>query len=122
MKAQIQSSTLAERIVHILEDLHPAKSGAMNFHSPSLGEAEALAVRECLESGWVSTAGPQIEKFEKLLSDYVGLPHAITTMNGTSALHLAMLGLGVGPEDEVMVPDLTFIAPVNAAKTVNAMG
>lgn len=71
-------------------------------------------VMEALDSGWVSSAGPFIDAFEKEFADYIGVRHAITVTSGTAALHLALLSLGIGPGDEVIVPDFTMIASVFA--------
>ncbi|MDD5103910.1 MAG: DegT/DnrJ/EryC1/StrS family aminotransferase [Candidatus Peribacteraceae bacterium] len=67
-------------------------------------------VHEALESGWVSSAGRYIQEFEAAYARYLGVKHAITTTSGTTALHLALAALGIGPGDEVIVPDFTMIA------------
>jgi perosamine synthetase len=87
---------------------------------PVLGGREAEYVRECLESGWVSTAGPWVGRFERAVADYLGVRAAVATCNGTAALHVALLSVGVQPGDAVLVSDLTFIAPVNAIRYCGA--
>jgi len=67
-------------------------------------------VLDALETGWVSSAGKYIQEFEEAFARYLGVKHAITTTSGTSALHLALAALGVGSDDEVIVPDFTMIA------------
>ncbi len=67
-------------------------------------------VRDCLESGWISSAGSYIARFEDEFSRYLGTGHGVTTTSGTTALHLALAAAGIGPGDEVVVPDLTMIA------------
>lgn len=67
-------------------------------------------VLEVLDSGWVSSAGPMVARFERAFAEYVGVRHAVSTASGTTALHLALAALGIGPGDEVIVPDLTMIA------------
>lgn len=84
--------------------------------APELGGREWEYVKECLDSGWVSSAGPFVDRFEKAVADYVGVPNAVATVNGTAALHVAMLLAGVSPGDEVIMPTLTFIAPANAVR------
>jgi dTDP-4-amino-4,6-dideoxygalactose transaminase len=79
------------------------------FHRPSLGAEEAAAVREVLESGWITT-GPATLKFESEFSRYVGASHAIAVNSGTAALQLAADLIGLQPGDEVLVPTLTFTA------------
>lgn len=80
---------------------------------PILAGNEAKYVRECLKSGWISSQGEFVRRFEKAFSDYCGVKYAITNSSGTAALHLALLTLKIGPGDEVIVPDLTFISPIN---------
>jgi perosamine synthetase len=77
-------------------------------------------VRRCLDTNWVSSAGPFVERFEQMLSAYTGAKHAVATVNGTAALHVALLAAGVQPEDEVLVPALTFIASANAVRYAGA--
>lgn len=81
---------------------------------PHLAGNEWRYVKECLDTNWVSSAGPFIERFETAVAGYVGVPHAVATVNGTAALHVALLAAGVVPGDEVLVPALTFIATANA--------
>src|SRR4029450_8919224 len=65
-------------------------------------------------SGWISSKGPYVNKFEEDFSRFVGVRHGVAVSNGTVALHLALVALGIGPGDEVIVPDLTFAATINA--------
>ena len=82
-------------------------------YSPSLTDAERRNVLECLDSTWISSKGKFIGEFESGFGGFVGTRHATTVSNGTVALHLAMVALGIGPGDEVIVPTLTYIASVN---------
>lgn len=77
-------------------------------------------IKETIETGWVSTGGKFIEKFEKQVADYVGVEKAVSVQSGTSGLHLALDVLGIKENDEVIVPTLTFIAAVNPVKYINA--
>lgn len=77
-----------------------------------LGNEEIEAVSRVLASGWI-LQGPKVEEFEKLVSHYIGIPHAIATSSATTALHVALTILGIGPGDEVIVPSLSFIASAN---------
>ncbi len=88
--------------------------------APELGGREWEYLSECLDSGWVSSAGPFVGRFEEAVAAYVGVPGAVATVNGTAALHIALLLAGVGPGDEVLMPTLTFIAPANAVRYVGA--
>jgi len=87
---------------------------------PEVGEEELKNVVEAVRSGWVSSKGKFIEEFEKFFAKYVGVKYGVATSNGTAALHLALAALGVGPHDEVIVPDLTFAATINAVLYVGA--
>lgn len=77
-------------------------------------------VTECIQTGWISSQGKYVPLFEKTFSEYVGCPNTLAVSNGTVAIHLALVALGIGPGDEVIVPDLTFAAPVNAILYVGA--
>lgn len=87
---------------------------------PELHGNEARYVQECLESGWVSSAGAFVERFEADVASFVGTRYAVATASGTAALHVALLVAGVQPGDEVLVSALTFIAPANAIRYVGA--
>lgn len=89
-------------------------------YEPELGDAERSNVLECLDEGWVSSKGKFVDRFESGFRDYVGSEYALTTSNGTTALHLAVMALGIGAGDEVIVPTLTYIAAANAISYVGA--
>src|SRR2546422_873463 len=86
---------------------------------PTLGEEEAAAAREAVLSGWV-TQGPQVAAFEKEFAAYVGAPHACAVSSCTTALHLALHVLGVGPGDDVITVSHSFIATANAIRYCGA--
>lgn len=88
--------------------------------SPSVGERELQYVTECIVSGRISSSGPFVQRFEEIFARFAGTKYAIATSNGTTALHLAMLALGVKSGDEVIVPTLSFIATANAAAYTGA--
>ena len=81
---------------------------------PHLAGNEWHYVKECLDTNWVSSAGPFVERFEREVARYVGVPHAVATVNGSAALHVALRAAGVEPGDEVVVPTLTFVATASA--------
>jgi perosamine synthetase len=87
---------------------------------PYLGGNEWQYLKECLDSNWVSSVGPFVDRFEAEIARYIGVDHAIATVNGTAALHVALLVAGVGPGDEVLMPTLTFIATANAVRYCGA--
>jgi len=97
----------------------PAAPGHVALSSPLLGGNEWRYVKECLDTGWVSSAGPFVDRFERAIADRLG-GHAVAVSTGTAALHLALLVAGVEPDDEVLMPALTFIAPANAVRYVGA--
>jgi perosamine synthetase len=81
---------------------------------PDMGHREFRAVLDAFLSSWISSKGPYVEKFEEGFARFAGARHGIAVSNGTVALHLALVALGIGPGDEVIVPDLTFAATINA--------
>ncbi len=89
-------------------------------YQTSLHGNEKKYVLDCLDSGWISSKGAYLARFEQGFAEYVGVPHAVGVCNGTVALHLALLALGIGPGDEVIVPTLTYVASVNAIAYVGA--
>jgi perosamine synthetase len=82
--------------------------------APALVGNEKAYVMDCLESTWISSAGKYIVQFERAFAGFCGVRHGLSCSNGTVALHLALLALGIGPGDEVIVPTLTFVATANA--------
>jgi perosamine synthetase len=82
--------------------------------APHLDGREASYVQECLETTWISSAGRFIDEFEIGFAEFCDAEYAIATNNGTTALHLALVALGIGPGDEVIVPTLTYVATANA--------
>ena len=87
---------------------------------PNIGDLEKKYLLECINSNWISTKGPLVKKFEDKFSNLIKTKFSIATNSGTAALHLALLSLDIGNDDIVLVPDLTFISPVNVIKYVGA--
>ena len=87
---------------------------------PNISGNEWQYIKECLDTGWVSSAGKYVDLFEKKILEYTGAKHAIACVNGTSALQVSLHLTGVKPSDEVIVPSLTFIAPINAVAYIGA--
>ena len=77
---------------------------------PLLAGREKEYVMEALESGWISSSGKYIPAFENAFAEYIGVKHAVAVTNGTNAIHLALVALGIGKGDEVIIPDFTMIA------------
>ena len=88
--------------------------------APVIGEREAECVTDAVRSGWVSSIGPYLDRFEQAFALYCGSRHAIAVSNGTVALHLALRALGIGAGDEVVMPDLTFAATAHAVLEAGA--
>ncbi|MEI7770627.1 MAG: DegT/DnrJ/EryC1/StrS aminotransferase family protein [Chloroflexales bacterium] len=89
-------------------------------YQPSLGGNEKAYVNECLDSTWISSKGRFIGAFEGAFRDYIGAQYAAAVCNGTVAIHLALVALGIGPGHEVIVPTFTYIASVNPIIYVGA--
>ena len=87
---------------------------------PLLGEEELNNVIEAVRSGWISSKGKFIPQFEREFAQYCGVKYGVATSNGTTALHLALVALGIGRRNEVIIPTLTFIATANAVKYTGA--
>lgn len=87
---------------------------------PEISGNEWKYIKECLDTGWISSVGSYVTRFEEMIADYVGTKYAVATMNGTSALHISLVVLGIQTGDEVIVPTITFIAPVNTVRYCGA--
>lgn len=85
---------------------------------PDLSGNEEQYVRQAIRSSWISSSGEFVSRFEREFAGLCGTRTAIAVVNGTAALHVALLGLGVGPGDEVIVPSLTYVATANAVRYV----
>ncbi|HVP13529.1 MAG TPA: LegC family aminotransferase [Phycisphaerae bacterium] len=103
---------------------HPQpRSGAetqIPLSVPHLGGREWDYVKECLDTNFVSAVGPFVDRFEQQIAAHLEARCAVATVNGTAALHIALLVAGVRPDDEVLVSAMTFIAPANAIRYVGA--
>jgi perosamine synthetase len=93
---------------------HPTSQARIAVAAPILQGNEKRYVIECLETTWISSIGRFITEFERSFAGFCGVEHAVAVNNGTNALHLALVALGVKPGDEVIVPSLTYIATANA--------
>jgi len=93
---------------------------AIPVSSPAFLGNEKAYVTDCIDSTWVSSIGVYIRRFEAAFAELCGVRHAMSCSNGTVALHLALLGLGIEPGDEVLVPSLTYVASANAVRYCGA--
>ena len=89
-------------------------------YQPNLNGKEKKYVNECLDSTWISSKGKFINQFEIKFSEFTGIKYSVAVSNGTVALHIALLALGIGKEDEVIVPTFTYISSVNAINYTGA--
>ena len=96
------------------------KLSTAQLHQPEFNGNEWQYIKDCFDSSFVSSVGTYVTEFEKKIALYTGANHAIATINGTAALHLALVVAGVQQNDEVLVPSMTFVATVNAVSYLNA--
>ena len=89
-------------------------------YQPYLNGNEKKYVNECLDENWISSKGRFVDEFQRKFAEYLGVKYALGTPNGTTALHLALLALGIGVGDEVIVPSFTYIASANAVTYTGA--
>ncbi len=98
----------------------PAPEGIIPVAVPCFRGREWEYLKQCLDTNWVSSAGPFVERFEQVMAEYTGTAHAVAVSSGTAALHTALMVAGIKPDDEVLVSDFTFIAPANAIRHAGA--
>ena len=110
---------LAEDILNAIRSV--VGTGPIPLHEPSFEGTEWLYLKECLDSTYVSSIGKFVEQFEADLATFTGAAHAISVVNGTAALHIALKLAGVQTNDEVLIPALTFVASANAVTYCNAI-
>lgn len=96
-------------------------SEMLALHEPQFSGREWSYVKECIDTGWVSSVGSFVDRFERDLAAFTGAAHAIATSNGTAALHMCLILSGVETGDEVLLPALTFIATANAVSYLAAI-
>ncbi|MDD3269533.1 MAG: LegC family aminotransferase [Syntrophomonadaceae bacterium] len=111
-----------QKILEIIRKVVKQDTGQeIMLHEPCFRGNEWRYIRECLDSGWVSSAGGFVDRFEKDLARFTGARHAVAVVNGTAALHIALLLLDVNAGDEVLLPALTFVATANAVSYCRAI-
>ena len=115
------TATTIQNLVNALRSMLPIDQEVFPLHEPEFRGREWEYVKSCLDEGWVSSVGAFVDRFEIELADRCGVRHAIATVNGTAALHAAVVATGVCPGDEVFVPTLTFVATANAVVHAGAV-
>lgn len=110
-----------EAVVALLKEMLPRDKDVVALHEPCFQGNEWVYVKECLDTGWVSSVGKYVDRFEQMLQEYTGVKRAVAVVNGTAALHICLKLVGVEPNDEVLLPTLTFIATANAVSYCGAV-
>ena len=107
-----------KEIITVIEQairrIYDRSAGDIPLHAPCFRGREWEYVKECLDTGWVSSVGQYVDKFERAIENYTGARHAVATVNGTAALYIALLLSGVEPDDEVLCPTFSFVATISA--------
>ena len=112
---------LSEAVLTTIRNVLSSHKAVIGLHEPLFEGREWEYIKECLDTGWVSSVGKFVDQFEKRLSEYTGVKRVIAVVNGTCALHLALKLAGVKTGDEVIVPTLTFVATANAVSYTGAI-
>jgi len=103
-----------QRIVSALNTVLVDAKRPIALHEPCFSGNEWTYVKDCLDTGWVSSVGKYVDKFEAMLAEFTGVKKAVAVVNGTAALHICLKLVGVKRDDEVLIPSLTFVATANA--------
>lgn len=117
----MSSSFDPNAVVRAIRSILPPKLEKVSLHEPRFGGNEWTYIKECLDTGWVSSVGSYVDRFEVMLAEYTGAKRAVVIVNGTAALHLSLRLVGVEPGDEVLVQAMTFIATANAVAYIGAI-
>jgi perosamine synthetase len=115
--AELDTRAILDAVDAVLADA----TRPVELHEPRFGARERELVLDCIDTGWVSTAGKYVGQFEQMVAAATGVRHAIAIVNGTAALHAALLAEGVKPNDEVILPSITFVATANAVSHAGAV-
>lgn len=115
----LNSAPLSDRIVNAIRDV--VGSSPVFLHEPIFSGNEWQYVKECIDTSFVSSVGKFVDRFEVELARYTEAKHAIAVVNGTAALHVALKLAGVGQNDEVLIPSLTFVATANGVSYCGAI-
>ena len=108
------SGDLADRVLAAVRAALPGAALPAPLHAPEFRGREWDYLKDCLDTGWVSSVGAYVDRIERDLETFTGIPHAVAVSNGTAALDVCFRLAGVEPGDEVLVPTLTFVATANA--------
>lgn len=117
----VGGSAVAEAVLSGVRDVLPSERETIGLHEPCISGREWDYVKDCLDSGWVSSVGSYVDRFEAMVAETCGVERAVAIVNGTAALHLCLVLVGVGADDEVLLPALTFVATANAVRYCHAL-
>lgn len=122
MKMEQKEDILAVNlIVKTIKTMLPKEKDFIPLHEPYFCGNEWLYIKECIDTGWVSSVGKFVDMFEEKLAEFTGVKRAVAVVNGTAALQICLQLVGVKKEDEVLIPALTFIATANAVTYCGAI-
>lgn len=110
-----------QAIVGAIRAVLPPDRASVSLHEPEFRGNEWTYLKECIDTGWVSSVGKFVDRFEQMLAELTGARRAIAVSNGTAALHVCLLLAGVERDDEVIIPALTFVATANAVSYCGAI-
>ena len=111
---------LPDQIISVFETIW-GKTTPVPLHAPTFAGNEWMYVKDTLDSTFVSSVGRYVDQFEEMLAEYTGAKRAVAVVNGTAALHMALILAGVQPGDEVLIPTLSFVATANAVTYCGAI-
>ncbi|MBW8636210.1 LegC family aminotransferase [Hoeflea sp. WL0058] len=120
-KTFLGDATFRAAVLARLREVLDEPDDFVPLHAPEFSGAEWKMVKDCLDSGWVSSVGSYVDRFERDVAKICGVAHGVALVNGTAALHLALRVVGVMPGDEVIVPAMTFVATANAISHAGAI-
>lgn len=112
---------LSENFLSGLRQVLCETNSSISLHEPEFSGNEWAYLKECIDTGWVSSVGKYVDEFERKLAEFTGARHAVAVVNGTAALHVALQIAGVKAGDEVLVPALSFVATANAVSHCGAV-
>jgi len=119
---QMDTPVVADNIASIVATINSVSSDrSAGLHEPVFAGNEKAYLVDCIDSGFVSSVGKYVTQFENELANFTGAAHVIAVTNGTTALHLSLIAMGVKPDEEVLVPAISFVATANAVAHARAV-
>lgn len=115
------AASVAGTLLQVVEKVLGKAAAFVPLHEPEFRGNEREYLMECIDSTFVSSVGKYVDRFEQMLADFTGARHVVAVVNGTAALQMALHLAGVGRDDEVLVPALSFVATANAVAHLGAV-